>query len=246
MEKWSWGWRQEKLNAIHSLWINCEQCPLAAGRTNVVFGEGNPGACILFCGEAPGQEEDREGSPFVGPTGKFFDTLLAHAGINRQSTYITNVVACRPPENRDPTAAERNTCISRVHEIIYIVDPLVVVPVGKVALQALCRKDWAITEVHGTVFSTPNVRYRLTGDKNGADVPGKVFPRKFKEDGIQYTQTLEYPMVPILHPSFVLREDNLDPETKKFSKNGLVHQTLKDLRNINRMVQRLSTAHHEG
>lgn len=243
MEKWSWGWRQQKLNAIHSLWTDCAQCPLYATRANVVFGEGNPAARILFCGEAPGQEEDREGSPFIGPAGKFFDTLLYHAGIRRQDVYITNVVACRPPENRDPTAAERNTCVSRVHEIAYVVDPTVIVPVGRVALQALCRKSWSIQDVHGSVFSTPNVRYKITGDKNGVDVPGRAFPLKFKEDEVRYTQSLEYDMIPILHPSFILREDNLDPETKKFPKNGLTHQTLNDLRKITKMVRQINAAY---
>lgn len=245
MERWSRIWRQQKLDAIHSRWASCEECPLAAARTSVVFGEGDPEAQILFCGEAPGPDEDLKGIPFIGKSGRLFNNLLSHAGIDSRLTYVTNVVACHPPENRDPTAAERNTCISRVHEIIYIVDPLIIVPVGKVAVQALCRKDWPITEVHGSVFSSPTAQHCVTGDRVGINVPGKVFPLKFKRDGVNHNQHLTYDMMPILHPSYLLREDNIDPETKKFPKNGLTHKTLNDLRQILNVLRQLRTA-YEG
>lgn len=242
--EWSPAWRQKKLDALRQLWEYCEECPLNQGRTNVVFGEGNPAARILFCGEAPGSEEDREGSPFVGPSGKLFNVLLYKAGIHREDVYITNIVACRPPDNRDPTAAERNTCISRVHDIIYIVDPLIVVAVGKVAAQALTKKDLAITDVRGTVFSNPSPAYKVNSDKkNGIDLPGKIFPLKFKQDGVKYTQSLDYDMIPILHPMFLVREDNIDPDTRKFPENGLTAKTVADLRSIKHTAQQLSAAY---
>mgnify|MGYP002411885648 FL=1 len=104
--------------------LACTACKLAATRTNVVFGGGNSNARVLFIGEGPGQQEDLSGQPFVGRAGKLLDKMLDAVGLSRdESIFITNMVKCRPPGNRDPQPDEVSTCIKYLHEQIRLIDP---------------------------------------------------------------------------------------------------------------------------
>ena len=131
---------QEKLKA----W---EGCALAKN-ANPVLGEGNPQADIMFIGEAPGQKEDEQGRPFVGAAGTFLNELLSSIGLNREDVYISNVVKYRPPDNRDPTDEEKAECMSWLQLEIAIVQPKVIVPLGRHALSHFFPK-LAISAAHG-------------------------------------------------------------------------------------------------
>jgi uracil-DNA glycosylase family 4 len=128
----------------------CTLCALAAGRTQVVFGMGDPHADLLFVGEGPGAEEDRQGLPFVGPSGRLLDRLLAEEiGITRDRAYIANVVKCRPPGNRDPLPAEISACRPYLERQLALIAPKVVVTLGKFAGQLLLDSKVGITKLRG-------------------------------------------------------------------------------------------------
>ena len=128
----------------------CTRCPLAAGRTQVVFGMGDPDADLLFVGEGPGAEEDRQGLPFVGRSGQLLDRLmLEELGMTRDRVYIANVVKCRPPENRDPQPGEIDACRPYLVRQIELIDPKVVVTLGKFAGQLLLDSKVGITKLRG-------------------------------------------------------------------------------------------------
>ena len=238
MELWSPEWKQERLAALYEEWKDCQRCQLCSGRKNVVFGYGNPDADIMFVGEAPGGEEDKEGFPFIGDSGKLLQGLCATIGIDWESLYVSNIVACRPPNNRDPLAVEKDACLPRLHEIIYIVDPLLIVAVGKYALNALASgRAWGIEKEHGALFSSPHPTVRVGGEHNGAEIPGRVFPRKGSD---KKTYTLEYDLVPIFHPAYILRVDSYD-SNGVFTDGGQAHQTLDDLKAVLDRVEQLRT-----
>lgn len=237
MEKWAPEWKQQQLDQLYKKWKDCELCTLSETRDKVVFGVGNPDADILFIGEAPGSEENKKGAPFVGESGRLLMAMLKGRGIERDDVYLTNIVGCQPPKNRNPLIEEREACLQRVHDIVYIIDPLVIVPVGKFALKALAKgRDWSILEKHGELFSSPDPRLKITGEPNSMSLPGKVFPRT-RDDGKKCL--LEYDLIPILHPAFILRKDSYNPETKKFSKGGFADQTSRDLSKIKSLVDTL-------
>ncbi|MBI1813092.1 uracil-DNA glycosylase [Candidatus Peregrinibacteria bacterium] len=119
-----------------------------AKHANPVLGEGNPHATILFIGEAPGEQEDRQGRPFVGPAGKFLDELLASIGLKQEDVYISNVVKFRPPGNRDPTPEEKDACMPWLKMEIALIKPKVIVPLGRHALGHFFQK-LSITNAHG-------------------------------------------------------------------------------------------------
>jgi len=123
----------ESLDEIARLVKNCTDCPLSRGRTNAVPGEGNPQASIMFIGEGPGFQEDRQGRPFVGPAGKLLDGLLASIGTNRQEVFIANMVKCRPPDNRDPAPAELAACTKYLDRQIELINPKLIVTLGRFA-----------------------------------------------------------------------------------------------------------------
>ena len=118
--------------------VNCERCKLAKlGRSQVVFGVGNPHASIMFVGEAPGFHEDQKGEPFVGAAGKLLNDLLASAGLSRDQIYIANVIKCRPPNNRDPEQDEVETCKPFLMQQIQLIRPKLVCTLGNWATQTL-------------------------------------------------------------------------------------------------------------
>ena len=123
----------ETLDRVAFLVRNCTDCPLASGRTHAVPGEGNPQADVMFIGEAPGFQEDRQGRPFVGPAGKLLDGLLASIGTNRDDVFIANMVKCRPPDNRDPAPRELAACTKFLDRQIELVNPKLIVTLGRFA-----------------------------------------------------------------------------------------------------------------
>ena len=123
----------ETLDRVAFLVRNCTDCPLASGRTHAVPGEGNPQADVMFIGEAPGFQEDRQGRPFVGPAGKLLDGLLASIGTNRDDVFIANMVKCRPPDNRDPDPGELAACTKFLDRQIELVNPKLIVTLGRFA-----------------------------------------------------------------------------------------------------------------
>jgi DNA polymerase len=133
---------------------SCARCKLAGlGRSQVVVGMGDPHAALMFVGEGPGAEEDRQGLPFVGRSGKLLDQLLLEElGITRDRVYITNVVKCRPPDNRDPEADEIASCNPWLERQLDLVDPAVVVTLGKFASQLLLQTKQGITKLRGASY----------------------------------------------------------------------------------------------
>jgi uracil-DNA glycosylase family 4 len=127
----------------------CTKCRLAEGRTQVVFGVGDPSADLMFVGEAPGFHEDQQGKPFVGQAGKLLDKLLAGIGLDREQVYIANVLKCRPPGNRDPQADEIEACEGHLFRQISLIEPKVVATLGNFATKLLSGKPTGITRVHG-------------------------------------------------------------------------------------------------
>lgn len=128
----------------------CTRCRLAEGRTQVVFGSGDPNADLMFVGEAPGFHEDKQGVPFVGQAGKLLDRLLAGIGLDRSRVYIANVLMCRPPGNRDPQPDEIEACEAHLFRKLELIEPRVVATLGNFATKLLSGKPHGITRVHGT------------------------------------------------------------------------------------------------
>lgn len=200
----------EYLAAIHNAWASCRGCQLCEERNFVVFGYGNPDAQIMIIGEAPGETEDREGFPFIGAAGQLLDLFLGYGschsdvkeaiedinatkrgdttGTRRllrdlllREFYFTNVVMCRPPENRDPIPKEIEACSSRLREQIYTIDPVIIVTAGGVATSAVVGKKIAITQSRGELYDV--------------EMPGKIMP-------------IRYPVLALLHPSYLLRKND--------------------------------------
>jgi uracil-DNA glycosylase family 4 len=230
----------EKLHQLSRDWHACRRCFLGEYKGNlrcdddIVFGSGNEDASVLIVGEAPGDEEEREKYPFLGPAGQTLNQLLAkvsdapeiqnifawyssaprtpenaatfHSKVNEwrdQEFFITNVVGCQPPENRAPTLPEMKACWERLWNIIYIVDPDIIIAVGNTALSTVTRKLSAqITTVRGSVF---DVTY----------------------DGM--VGKLTYPVIPILHPSFLSRVSDWKRS------DGYYAKTVEDLRKAMRI-----------
>lgn len=141
---------------------DCQLCGLCKGRTQTVFGVGNPNARLMFIGEAPGRDEDLQGEPFVGRAGQLLTDIIKAMKLRREDVYIANVVKCRPPENRNPEPDEMEACRPYVMRQIEIIRPEVIVTLGKVPLQGLFRKSMAITQVRGTWMSFEGTRLMPT------------------------------------------------------------------------------------
>jgi len=142
--------RRDALAAYAAETAACTRCRLAQGRTQVVFGVGNPDADLMFVGEAPGFHEDKQGFPFVGQAGKLLDRLLEGIGLTRQDVYVANVIKCRPPGNRDPQPDEIEACESHLFRQIELIEPTLIATLGNFATKLLSGKPHGITRVHGT------------------------------------------------------------------------------------------------
>ena len=134
---------------IQTFVVHCNRCPLCQTRNKAVMGYGNHKAKIMFIGEAPGAQEDLAGIPFVGPAGKLFDELLQDCGLERKDVYVTNIVKCRPPYNRDPLEPEKECCFPYLRYETYLLHPKIIVCLGRVAAQKLIDPNFRITRQHG-------------------------------------------------------------------------------------------------
>ncbi len=134
----------------------CQACTLGSTRTHSVFGTGNRSASLMFVGEAPGEQEDLQGIPFVGAAGRLLDKYLYAVGIPRESVYIANILKCRPPRNRDPLPAEEDACIGYLREQVKLIEPKIIVCLGRIAAMRLIKPDYRITKEHGVFVRKGN------------------------------------------------------------------------------------------
>jgi DNA polymerase len=139
----------DELRAYAEEVSGCTRCRLAQGRTQVVFGAGDPHADLMFVGEAPGFHEDKQGIPFVGQAGKLLDKLLGGIGMSRADVFVVNVLKCRPPGNRDPQPDEIEACAGHLFRQIALIEPVVVATLGNFATKLLAGRQVGITKVHG-------------------------------------------------------------------------------------------------
>ncbi len=129
--------------------MTCNKCKLCETRNNVVFGVGNQNAEILFVGEGPGEQEDLQGEPFVGAAGKLLDDMLSIIDLDRTKVYIANIVKCRPPGNRDPEEEEQDACIDYLRRQAALINPKIIVCLGRIAARKIIDSDYKITRQHG-------------------------------------------------------------------------------------------------
>jgi DNA polymerase len=214
IEPWSPEWKASQLEHLASEWSGCEQCPeLVQCRENVVMGYGNPDADIMFIGEAPGTDEDAAGMPFVGESGQLLSSMFQGLGVSREDFFITNTVACMPPPGpdspyRDPFKEEKQNCFDRLRLEIYLVNPMMLVLCGKIAMKALLGgRALSVEKEHGV--------YRKVV------IPGQKID-------------VEYDAVTVWHPAYVLRMDtpNKDGVYPPGGPADRVYQALKQTINI--------------
>lgn len=144
--------------ALRAQCENCQNCPLGQTRTNLVFGVGPENAEVMFIGEGPGQQEDLQGEPFVGPAGKLLDEMLCIIDLGRHNCYIANIVKCRPPMNRDPLEPEQDACIGYLQRQIALLQPKIIVCLGRISAMRLIRPNFRITREHGQWFEKDGIQ----------------------------------------------------------------------------------------
>lgn len=137
-------------NELEKMCSNCTRCGLCDTRHNVVFGVGPKDADVMFIGEGPGEQEDLKGEPFVGPAGKLLDDMLSIIDLSRENCYIANIVKCRPPRNRDPLETEQDACIDYLRNQVALIQPKIIVCLGRISAMRLIKPDFRITREHGT------------------------------------------------------------------------------------------------
>lgn len=148
-----------EMDALRERCLQCRNCPLARTRNHVVFGVGPVPSKIVFVGEGPGQQEDLRGEPFVGAAGQLLDEMLSIIDLSRQNCYIANIVKCRPPQNRDPLPEEQDACIGYLNEQLRILQPKMIVCLGRIAAMRLIRPEFRITREHGQWSQKDGVFY---------------------------------------------------------------------------------------
>ena len=137
-------------NELENACQSCNRCGLCETRHNVVFGVGPKTADVMFIGEGPGEQEDLQGEPFVGPAGKLLDDMMSIIDLNRRNSYIGNIVKCRPPHNRDPLESEQDACIDYLRNQVALIRPKIIVCLGRIAAKRLIDPEFRITRQHGT------------------------------------------------------------------------------------------------
>jgi uracil-DNA glycosylase len=150
------------LEAIREEMGDCRRCPLGALRKNLVFGDGNQRAALVFVGEAPGADEDREGKPFVGRAGQLLTKIIEAMGLSRQDVYICNILKCRPPGNRNPEAAEIAACEPFLIRQLQAIAPRAICALGTFAAQTLLKKDIPITALRGRFHTYAGIKVMPT------------------------------------------------------------------------------------
>ena len=142
--------------------IDCKKCKLCTNRKNIVFGQGNKNAKIMFIGEGPGADEDMQGIPFVGKAGKIMDEAFKGIGINRQDVYIANIVKCRPPSNRDPEEDEVAACLNYLRNQVILIKPQIIVLLGRIALKNILGNEYNISTARGKWVEKKGIMYMPT------------------------------------------------------------------------------------
>lgn len=151
------GQKEEVLQKIREAVTGCKRCSLGETRTRAVFGEGNANADLVFVGEAPGYEEDRQGRPFVGEAGRLLTKIIHAMGLKREDVFIMNVLKCRPPKNRDPLPSEVALCIHYLREQLAIIRPKIICTMGRFATQALLDTTESLSRIRGKSFWYSNI-----------------------------------------------------------------------------------------
>ena len=191
---------QELAHSLH----NCQHCKLAKlGRTQVVFGVGNPNAQVMFIGEGPGFNEDKQGEPFVGAAGKLLNELLQSAGLSRAEIYIANVVKCRPPNNRDPEPDEVETCKPFLFQQIDLIKPKLLCTLGRWSTETILERKVSITKIRGQVIPHKNLVVFPLLHPAAALHQGNLLPALREDFGKlkQYLDRLNQEPVPSPSPS---------------------------------------------
>lgn len=150
------------LSELEKVALECRRCALSEGRSSVVFGTGSAQADLMFIGEAPGAEEDKQGLPFVGRAGELLTKIIGAIGLTREEVYIANIVKCRPPGNRDPLPEEVAACRGYLEQQIDLIQPRVIVLLGKVAAQTLLGTDLTLGRMRGQWYRVRDVETRVT------------------------------------------------------------------------------------
>ena len=135
---------------LKQMCLSCQKCRLCQGRNHVVFGVGSETAEVMLIGEGPGEQEDLQGIPFVGPAGKLLDDMLSIVDLDRTKVYIANIVKCRPPHNRDPQEDEQDACVDFLRRQVALIQPKIIVCLGRIAAKRIIDPDYRITREHGT------------------------------------------------------------------------------------------------
>ena len=169
-----------KLEELRAECLECRRCKLCETRTNVVFGTGNEHADVMFIGEGPGENEDLQGEPFVGRGGKLLDDMLELIYLDRGQVYIANMVKCRPPKNRDPLPEEQSACAEWLSRQLELIDPKLIVCLGRIAAMRFIRSDFKISREHGQWF-----------DVNGRRVMALYHPAALLRDPHKRPETFE-------------------------------------------------------
>lgn len=196
---------EQELKKIKDEIINCKKCSLYKTRTYPVIGEGSHQAKIIFCGEAPGAQEDKTGHPFCGTAGKILDELLNAVEIKREDVYICNILKCRPPNNRDPLPEEIKACTLYLARQIGIIEPEIICPLGNFATRFIFKKYnlenqlEGISKIHGKIFEP-----QITAE----DVQSSLFEQKRR--GIK-----EVKIIPLYHPAVATYNANMKEILKK-------------------------------
>jgi len=154
--------KEKRLSEFFNQIKQCQKCELANSRRHVVFGKGNPDAEILLIGEAPGSEEDQRGEPFVGAAGQLLTKILAAINLDRDDVYITNIVKCRPPQNRDPLPEEQEACRDYLQFQLNVIKPRFILALGRIAAQALLNSTQPIGQLRGKAYDFENCKLIAT------------------------------------------------------------------------------------
>ena len=168
----------------------CQLCPLAEGRNSAVPGEGNQNAVVMFVGEGPGFEEDKQGRPFVGRSGKFLTQMLEKVGITREDVYITNVVKCRPPDNRDPQPNELSACSDYLSRQVDLINPRIIVTLGRFSMRRWFAEG-SITKIHGQVTNIGRGRVAMAMFHPAAALRNPQWRTEFERDMALLPQLVE-------------------------------------------------------
>lgn len=189
----------EELEIVREKCLTCEKCALCKTRTNLVFSDGIPNQKLMLIGEAPGYNEDMQGKPFVGKAGQLLDRIFASVGLSRkENVYICNTIKCRPPENRNPLPEEKAACWEYLEAQLKIIQPRIILLCGNVAVQSILGNIGGITRIRGRWFEAESAIVDVHGAK----------------------------MMPIFHPSYLLRNDSREKGSPKW----LMWQDIQEIR----------------